>query len=51
MAGAPGQVASEETALVARLRGGDERAFEEVVEAFYPANAQTALRMLRELGV
>src|SRR5262245_37449913 len=31
------QVAADETALIARLRAGDERAFEDVVTRFYPS--------------
>jgi RNA polymerase sigma-70 factor, ECF subfamily len=51
VAGAPGQVASEETALVARLRDGDERAFEEVVAAFYPSMIAIARGYVRSRAV
>jgi RNA polymerase sigma-70 factor (ECF subfamily) len=44
-------VAAEETALVARLRSGDERAFEEVVEAFYPAMIAIARGYVRSRAV
>ena len=39
-------IAEEDTALVARLRGGEESAFEEAVASFYPA----MLANLRELA-
>jgi RNA polymerase sigma-70 factor (ECF subfamily) len=44
-------VAAEETALVARLREGDERAFEEVVQAFYPSMIAIARGYVRSRAV
>jgi RNA polymerase sigma-70 factor, ECF subfamily len=44
-------VASGEAALIARLRAGDERAFEEVVESFYPAMIAMARGYVRSRAV
>lgn len=42
---------ADDTTLVARLREGDERAFEEVVQAFYPAMLAVARGYVRTRGV
>jgi RNA polymerase sigma-70 factor, ECF subfamily len=44
-------VAADEAALVARLRDGDERAFEETVERFYPAMMAIARGYVRSRAV
>jgi RNA polymerase sigma-70 factor, ECF subfamily len=44
-------VAADEAALVARLRDGDERAFEETVERFYPAMIAIARGRVRSRAV
>jgi RNA polymerase sigma-70 factor, ECF subfamily len=44
-------VAADEAALVARLRDGDERAFEETVERFYPAMIAIARGYVRSRAV
>jgi len=44
-------VAADEAALVARLREGDERAFEETVERFYPAMIAVARGYVRSRAV
>lgn len=48
--GAP-DVAPSDASLVERLRGGDERAFEEVVSRFYPAMLAVARGYVGSLGV
>jgi RNA polymerase sigma-70 factor (ECF subfamily) len=46
-----GRTAADETALLARLRAGDERAFEAVVEAYYPAMLAVARGYVRTRAV
>lgn len=45
------RVGADESALVARLRDGDERAFESVVEAFYPSMIAIARGYVRSRAV
>jgi RNA polymerase sigma-70 factor, ECF subfamily len=45
------RVDADETALVARLRAGDERAFEEVVTRFYPSMLAVARGYVRSRSV
>jgi RNA polymerase sigma-70 factor (ECF subfamily) len=45
------EVADEDALLVARLRDGDERAFEEAVESFYPAMVAVARGYVRTSSV
>jgi RNA polymerase sigma-70 factor, ECF subfamily len=49
--GVPGHVAAGEAELVARLRDGDERAFEECVESFYPTMIAIARGFVRTRAV
>jgi RNA polymerase sigma-70 factor, ECF subfamily len=46
-----GQVAADEAAVIRRLREGDERAFEEVVERLYPAMIAVARGYVRSRAV
>jgi RNA polymerase sigma-70 factor, ECF subfamily len=46
-----GHVAAEEVALIQRMRDGDERAFEEAVESFYPAMIAVARGYVRSRAV
>jgi RNA polymerase sigma-70 factor, ECF subfamily len=47
----PDAVVADDAGLVARLRGGDERAFEEIVDALYPAMVTTARAYARSRAV
>jgi RNA polymerase sigma-70 factor, ECF subfamily len=47
----PGSIAADEAALVQRLRDGDERAFDDAVERFYPAMIAIARSYVRTLAV
>jgi RNA polymerase sigma-70 factor (ECF subfamily) len=49
--GVPGHVAAGEAGLVARLRDGDERAFEECVESFSPTMIAVARGFVRSRAV
>jgi RNA polymerase sigma-70 factor (ECF subfamily) len=46
-----GRVAAQEADLIKRLRAGDERAFEEAVESFYPAMIAVARGYVRSRAV
>lgn len=46
-----GHIAADDSALVARLRDGDERAFEEVVSSFYPSMIAVARGYARTRAV